>query len=498
MSGPSRARTGARAQGRAQARAQTLFAVVGALSVVEVASGVLQGFYTPVFSDVARALGIGDGDVNWFEAAQLVASALLVPVLARLADLHGHRRVLLVSTAVTAVGTWVMALAPTTGPAGFAVFVVGSALQGAYVVWLPLEVAIVHRRAAADDHRTRRAAGVLVAFLQVGVLAGALTSGALVTALPVPVLLALPAVVVTVCLVVVRFGVEPDPARAPGRLDLPGLGLLTAALLLVMGGLVALRVVGPGSALPWLLVLAGLATGWVLIRVEARQPDPLLDVPVLVAPAQWPVQATAFLSGMSVLGAQIPLSTFARADPAVTGYGLGASASFVSVLIGLYVLTLLTGALLLPLLSRRLGGRRAMAAGAATVAVGYALWLPFHDTAAQALTNMAVAGVGSGLLVAALPAAAVAAAPADRTGFAAGMTNSTKTVGGAIASAVFAVSLAATGSIDDPAAGTAPLSGYLTVWSVCAAAAALAAVILLTSERRRPGTATVPGLRGST
>ena len=466
--------------------AQTLFAIVGALSVVEVACGELQGFYTPVFTDVARALGIGDGDVNWFEAAQLVASALLVPVLARLADLHGHRRVLLVSTAVTAVGTWVMALAPTTGAAGFGVFVVGSALQGAYVVWLPLEVAIVHRRAAADDRRTRRAAGTLVAFLQVGVLVGALSSGALVTVLPVPVLLALPAVVVTLCLAVVRFGIEPDRARAPGRLDLPGLALLTTALLLVMAGLVAVRLLGPGAVLPWLLVAAGLATLVLLVRVEARQTEPLVDVPVLAAPGQWPIQLTAFLFGMSVLGAQVPLSTFARADPAVTGYGLGAAASFVSVLIGLYVITLLAGALLLPLVARALGTRGAMAAGCVTVAVGYALWLPFHDTAAQALTNMGVAGVGSGLLVAALPAAAVAAAPADRTGFAAGMTNTTKTIGGAIASAVFAVALAATGGIDDPTAGAAPLSGYLTVWALCSATAAIAAVALLLAPSQGP------------
>jgi MFS family permease len=480
-------------------RAPTLFAVVGALSVVEVASGVLQGFFTPVFTDVARALGISDGDVNWFEAAQLVASALLVPVLARLADLHGHRRVLLASTAVTALGSWVMAVAPATGAAGFGVFVVGSALQGAYVVWLPLEVAIVHRRAAADDHRTRRAAGVLVAFLQLGVLAGALTSGALVESVPVPVLLAIPALVVTACLVVVAVGVEPDPPRAPGRLDLPGLGLLTAALLLVMAGLVAVRLLGPGAVLPWVLVLAGLATGAQLVRVERRTAEPLVDVGVLAARAQWPVQATAFLSGMSVLGAQIPLSTYARADPAVTGYGLGAEASFVSVLIGLYVLTLLTGALLLTPLARWLGTRRAMAAGSATVAVGYALWLPFHDTTGQALTNMAVAGVGSGLLVAALPAAAVAAAPPARTGFAAGMTNCSKTVGGAIASAGFAVALASTGSIEDPTAGAAPLSGYLTVWAVCSATAALAAVVLLvTTDRRRPGPAPVPGLLRST
>jgi hypothetical protein len=59
------------------------------------------------------------------------------------------------------------------------------------------------------------------------------------------------------------------------------------------------------------------------------------------------------------------------------------------------------------------------------------------------------------------------------------MTNATKTVGGAIASAVFAIALASTGSLDDPAAGAASLSGYLTVWSVCAASAALGALALL-------------------
>ena len=73
---------------------------------------------------------------------------------------------------------------------------------------------------------------------------------------------------------------------------------------------------------------------------------------------------------------------------------------------------------------------------------------------------MAVAGIGSGALVAALPAAAAAAAPADRTGFVTGMTNTTKTIGGAIASSVFAIALATTGSHRrDAAAGHAPLRG---------------------------------------
>jgi MFS family permease len=144
-----------------------------------------------------------------------------------------------------------------------------------------------------------------------------------------------------------------------------------------------------------------------------------------------------------------------------------------------YVVALVAGALLLPVVARLAGTRGAMVAASLLVAVGYALFLPFHGSTLSALVNMTVAGVGSGALVAALPAAAAAAAPPDRTGFVTGMTNTTKTIGGAIASSVFAIALATTGSLDDGVAGHAPLSGYLTVWTVCAVTALVAAVSLL-------------------
>ena len=250
-----------------------------------------------------------------------------------------------------------------------------------------------------------------------------------------------------------------------------------------MAGLVVVRLDGPGSVAAWTLVVLGVAALVPFVRYEAGRPDPIVDVRLLAQARQWPVQLTAFLFGMSVLGAQIPLSTFARTDPDVAGYGLGAGAGFVSTLIGLYVVSLAVGAFTLPLTSRRLGARNALVLSSLLVALGYALWLPFHHTTGQALMNMAIAGVGSGALVAALPAAAAAAAPPDRTGFATGMTNATKTVGGAIASSVFAIALASTGSLEDPSAGHAPLGGYLTVWAVCALAALLAAAALLAMPR---------------
>ena len=140
-------------------------------------------------------------------------------------DLVGHKKVLLLSTAVTALGSWVMAFAPS-----FTTFLIGSALQGAYVVWLPLEVAIIYRRTAGTGRQnqlTRRSAAILVGALELAVIIGALTSGALVEATSMTVLLALPAIAVTLCFVVIWFGIEDMEGTATGGIDVGGLVLLT-------------------------------------------------------------------------------------------------------------------------------------------------------------------------------------------------------------------------------------------------------------------------------
>ncbi len=73
-----------------------LASVVGFLAFVEFTSGILQGYYTPMLTDIARNLDIHDADVNWLEGTQLMLSALVVPALAKLGDMDGHKRMLLV------------------------------------------------------------------------------------------------------------------------------------------------------------------------------------------------------------------------------------------------------------------------------------------------------------------------------------------------------------------------------------------------------------------
>jgi MFS family permease len=452
--------------------------LIGWFIVVELVSGILQGYYVPLFSDIVVHLGIRDADVNWFEAGQLLLSALVLPILAKLGDMFGHKKILLISALLTAGASWGLVFADS-----FWTFLIAWSLQGFYVVWLPLEIALVFERGRRRSHgvsQTRRAAGLLVVGLQAGAIAGALAAGRLFAASGEDLRLTLmvPAIAVTLVSLVIWLGV-PESEPVPGRrLDLGGFAILAFALLLVTGGLSFLRVPdGPGPGVVVALVLAGAVVFAVFVWYELRQSDPAVDIRVLARPQMWPVQATAFLVGISLLGAQGPLATYAGTDSAL-GYGLGLDATDRSNVIGVYLVSLIAGAVAFAVTSRRANPRIVLIGAAVLVGVGYTLFVPLHRELWQVLLNLSIAGIGSGALVGAMPAAAAAAAPRGQTGVASALTNTTKTIGGTFASAVFGVVLA--GSAGAAVAATAaPLVGYLTVWIVCAAGGFLAAALLL-------------------
>lgn len=450
-----------------------VWAIVGFLAAVEFTSGILQGYYTPMLTDIARAVGIHDADVNWFEGTQLMLSALVVPAFAKLGDMLGHKRMLLVSTAIVALASLALPFATT-----FTTFLVCWAVQGVYVVWLPLEIALIYSRATGTGSAagiTAKAAGVLVAALEAGAIIGALAGGALIDAFDLRLVLFIPGIAVAACFFVILFGVRESAVRTGGRLDTTGLILISFALIAFTGGLSLLRVNGPADPLAWTVVVLGIALVAPFAFWELRHADPIIDVRMFANPSLWPVFLTAGLFGVSVLGAQAPLSTFARTDPAATGYGLGTEGFATSLIIGIYLVAMIAGALLSPYLARLTSPRVALIVAAILVGVGYLLFLPFHATYAHVVMNMVLAGIGSGALVAALPAAAAAAAPPTQTGVATGLTNSVKTVGGAIASCAFGIALS-TGATSGTAGS---LAGYVTVWTVCGVTAVIAALALL-------------------
>ncbi len=452
------------------------FGLIGFLFVLELTSGILQGYYIPLIPTLIRHLHIDTASYNWFEAAQLLLSAIVVPFLAKLGDMYGHKRILLVSTVLTALATWALPLA-----GNFTTYLIAFALQGFYVVWLPLEVALIFdrgRRSGRSASQTRRAAGFLVVALELGAIIGDLAGGNLIDVFGgnVPLTLMIPAIAVTLVFFAILFGV-PESQPLPGRsLDAGGFVLLTIGLLLITGGLAFLRMAGPGAWWVYVMMAVGVLVfvPWTLF--ELRQKDPAVDIRVFRQPTMWPVQVTAGLIGISILGAQTPLATFAGANPK-SGAGLGLSSGGISIVVGLYLISLIVGAVLFPLLSNLTSPRVALIIAAFFVAAGYLDFLLLHATEAETLLNMIVAGLGSGALVGALPAAAAAAAPRGQTGVATGLTNTTKTIGGSFASSTFAIVLASS-AVVFLGHSTPTLGGYLTVFTICGCGALVAAVLL--------------------
>jgi hypothetical protein len=294
--------------------------------------------------------------------------------------------------------------------------------------------------------------------------------------------LLVPAIAVTLIALVIWIAV-PESEPIPGRsLDTGGFVILAWGLLLVTGALVYMRMIGELSLGPgawwWVvgLLAAGIAVFVWFVRYELRQDDPAIDIRVLRRPEMWPVQATAFLVGISLLGAQGPLSTYAGTDSSL-GYGLGLDATARSNVIGVYLVSLIVGAVLFAITSRRANPRVILIGASALVGIGYTLFLPFHLELWQVLLNLSIAGVGSGALVAALPAAAAAAAPRGQTGIASALTNTTKTIGGSFASSVFAIVLAI-GAVQIAGSTAGSLFGYHLVWGICGGGALVAAVLL--------------------
>lgn len=260
----------ARPVARIPARAVT--AVVGLLVFFELTSGVLQAGITPLLPDLAVHLGIGTADTNWIISVQLLAAAVCVPLFGRLGDLYGHRRMLRIALVVTAAGTLIVALADS-----YPVLLAGRLLQGPLAALLPLEIALVRDRLPVAE--ARRAIALLVGSLALGSLVGGLALALVHSASgDLRLTLLLPAALALVCVPVSYVAVPESAHRASGRVDWPGVSLLSAAVLALLSGVGAAKngAWGSPAALGPLLLGVLLLIIWIL--VELRAAEPLVDL----------------------------------------------------------------------------------------------------------------------------------------------------------------------------------------------------------------------------
>ncbi|MGW5901472.1 MFS transporter [Streptomyces althioticus] len=471
--------TPARPSGRAGA------AVVPVLAFAGIVVAVMQTLLVPVVKDLPRLLDTAPADATWVLTSTLLSGAVATPIMGRLGDLFGKRRMLVVSLAVMVVGALVSAFT-----SDLLVMIAGRTLQGFAMGAIPLGIGLMR------DMLPRERLGSAMALMSssIGVGGGlALPAAALVAQHTDWHALYLGAAGLGVLAIALTLAVVPEsPLRAKGTFDLPGALGLTAGLLLF------LLPVSKGSAWGWTsgttLGLFGAAAVVLLLwgLMELRVTAPLVDLRTTARREVLLTNLASIMVGVSFFVVSLVLPQLLQLPTASDG--LGQSMVVAGLCVAPLGLTMMFTAPVYARLSARYGPKVTLIIGLLVIAAGYGGGLGLMSAAWQTVVTSVVLGAGIGLAYSSLPALIVGAVPASETGAANGLNTLMRSIGTSVSSAVIGMVLANT---SDVVGGVAvpTLHGFRVSFGIATAAVAVGLVLALFLPGRRPSAH--PQLRAS-
>ena len=387
---------------------------------------------------IQRSLGASPAAIEWVVAGYGLTSAAFLVTGGRLGDHYGRKRIFCAGIGAFTVASVLCAVAPDAG------FLVAARLaQGVAAAIMAPNVLSILGTTYAGPARVK-AISVYGMVMGVAAVAGQLVGGLLIAANPAGlgwrVIFWVNVPVGVVALVLARRLVPESRATAGGRLDLRGAALFTAALVAIVLPLLDGRAHG-WPAWSWACLAAGpvlLAVFAAHLRAMARRGgQPLLDPAIFAAPALRAGLACQVLFWCQQAASYLLLALYLQ-----QGRGLSpvASGGVFSVLAAGYLATSFRA----PALTMRFG-RRVIAAGAVTAALGNAALvaaLLAHAGAAPVAAlfpGLFLLGAGQGLCITPLTTTVLSHADASRAGSVSGALSTAQQVGNAIGVAVSGV-----------------------------------------------------------
>jgi len=394
------------------------------------AFALLQSLVNPALPAIQAVLNTSQTNVTWVLTAYLLSASIFTPIVGRLGDMTGKKRMFVVALVALAVGSLVAALA-TTLP----LMIVGRVVQGVGGGVLPLAFGIIRDEFPSDE--VGGAVGLIASLTAVGAGLGIVLSGPIVAALDYHWLFWIPLVMIALATLAAVFLVPESAVRTSGRIN-------WSAALLMAGWLVALLVAvseapawGWASARVLALLGAGVVLGIVWVLVEKRAATPLIDMTMMANRAVWPVNLVALLFGVAMYGLLGFLPAFLQ-HPSALGYGFDASITMSGImLLPQAALSFLVG-LFGGRLAQRFGSKRVLIAGTLIAFAAYLMLTFTHDHKWEIYVATSLSGIGLGLAFLSMAALIVHAVPAEQTGVASGMNANIRTIGGSLGAAVMA------------------------------------------------------------
>jgi EmrB/QacA subfamily drug resistance transporter len=394
------------------------------------AYALLQSLVIPVLTTVQHDLHTSQDTVTWVLTAYLLSASIFTPVLGRIGDMMGKKRVFVITLVALAVGSLLAALTSSIG-----IMIVARVIQGVGGGMVPVAFGIIRDEFPAE--RVAGAVGALAALTAIGAGLGIVLAGPIVDALNYHWLFWLPMILTVAAAVLAVLVVPESPVRNPGRISWPPVLLLSCWLVALLVALSEAPNWGWGSGRVLGLLAAGVVLALVWVFAELRATTPLIDMTMMRQKGVWTNNLVALLIGMGMYATFAFLPEFVQ-TPSVAGYGFGASITRSGLLLLPSTVTMFVTGMFVGRLTRRLGGKVLVIAGCLGGAVAMAILAFAHSHEWQIYLSTALMGIGFGLAFSAMSALVVGAVPATQTGVASGMNANIRTIGGSIGSAAMA------------------------------------------------------------
>jgi predicted MFS family arabinose efflux permease len=468
-------------------------AVIGVLASCGLAVSLMQTLVVPLLPQFPRLLSASPATVAWLVTATLVAAAVCAPVLGRLGDMYGKRRMLLSAIAIVTVGSALGAAAPNIG-----VLIAARALQGVAMGVIALGISVM--RDVLPPERVGSGIALMSSSLGIGGAIGLPLTGVVAQQASWRWLFVGAAVLGALQFVLVLRVVRESPLRTGGRFDLPGAVGLSAALVCV------LLAISKGSEWGWSspLVLGLLVAATVLfalwVRWELRTHRPLVDLRVSARPAVLWTNVASILIGFGMFAGFLVTTQILQA-PRPSGYGFGLSLVAAGV-----ALLPIGGAMTIfsPVsarVSRARGARTPLVLGAVVLALGNVLMATLPGSIPLIVAASTTTAIGAALAYSAIPLLIMDSVPPGETAAANSLNTLMRMLGtSSCSSFVAAISTGLTTSVAGevlPAAGA-----YTVIYLAAAGAAVLGATIAALTPRAGsadtlPATTTVSAARAA-
>jgi EmrB/QacA subfamily drug resistance transporter len=376
---------------------------------------------------IQHDLGLSSSGMQWAINAYLLTLAALFAFGGRLADIAGHRKMVVLGVIIFA-GASALCGATPHGAAAEAWLVTFRAVQGAGgAIMFPAAIAIVV--ATFELHSRGRALalffGVAGGLTAIGPIAGGYLiewTWRAIFWINIPVAL--------VALALIAVSKPADQAR-PAPMDYRGLALIVAGVGLSVFGFQQSALWGWGNPAIWASIAVGVLLLVVFFKVEARTGSPLITVRIF--------GNQAFLVENIILGiammAFIPVFFFAALYGQIA---LAEKATTASLLILYFFLGFVVCAQVGGRMLDRIGAKRPVVLGCALAAVGFGLWAgQATDLHASAqIIYIVIAGAGMGLMLGQANTDAINRASRYSYGEATGITQTVRNYGASLGFAI--------------------------------------------------------------